>query len=159
MLSSTVAPIATIVGWSVLPSFLSRLLLKGIYTILPSSKPSNQATASRHARYAYVAVILGYLIHTLLYTYQSVLFDQPNAYHTLGLRTVRQATLQGELWESNLRTHWRGLAKEFHPDRAGSSVSSEAHFVALRSAYEILSDPLKRAVSFSLASTEGQHLD
>lgn len=104
---------------------------------------------------SYVLVIAVYLCHTLVNTYHTVFFDQPNAYHILGLKVIRPATLQGELWDTNLRTHWRGLAKEFHPDKTGGSLESETTFVALRSAYEVLSDPVKRAVRLVLCLLQG----
>lgn len=147
VLSSTLAPLATIIGWSVLPSFLSRLLLKSVYSILPSCKPRTRDSAARHAKFSYVAVIAGYLVYTLVNAYHTVLFDEPNAYHVLGLKVVRQADMQGEPWDANLKGHWRALARAFHPDKSDGSDEAEAHFVQLRLAYEVLSDPAKRAVS------------
>ena len=70
-------------------------------------------------------------------------------YETLGVQ--RSAT------ESDLKSAFRGLAKEHHPDKNPGDKSSEHKFKELSEAYEVLKDPQKRAAydQFGHAAFEG----
>lgn len=57
-----------------------------------------------------------------------------SAYAVLGL--ARTATT------AEIRLAYRTLAKQYHPDIAGPA--SEARFIAIHAAYEVLSDPVRR---------------
>jgi DnaJ-class molecular chaperone len=61
---------------------------------------------------------------------------EPNHYDTLGLD--RDCT------ETHIRTAYRLLAKQHHPDVNGGSSAAKAQTQALNAAYEILSDPTRR---------------
>jgi curved DNA-binding protein CbpA len=44
-----------------------------------------------------------------------------------------------------IQAAYRSLARKYHPDRHGSSPDREAQMKAINAAYEVLSDPAKRA--------------
>src|SRR3954462_228839 len=44
-----------------------------------------------------------------------------------------------------IKSAYRNLAKEHHPDRKNGCKDSEAHFKAINEAYDVLKDPQKRA--------------
>jgi molecular chaperone DnaJ len=47
--------------------------------------------------------------------------------------------------EGEIKTAYRKLARKFHPDVAEDKVAAENHFKEINEAYEVLSDPQKRA--------------
>lgn len=47
--------------------------------------------------------------------------------------------------DATIKSAYRRLAKEHHPDRKGGCKQSEAHFKSINQAYEVLKDPQKRA--------------
>ena len=47
--------------------------------------------------------------------------------------------------DATIKSAYRRLAKEHHPDRKGGCKQSEAHFKAINQAYDVLKDPQKRA--------------
>jgi molecular chaperone DnaJ len=47
--------------------------------------------------------------------------------------------------DATIKSAYRRLAKEHHPDRKGGCKQSEAHFKAINEAYDVLKDPQKRA--------------
>lgn len=47
--------------------------------------------------------------------------------------------------DATIKSAYRRLAKEHHPDRRGGCKESEAHFKAINQAYDVLKDPQKRA--------------
>ncbi len=70
-------------------------------------------------------------------------------YEILGV--TRQAT------EADLKSAFRKLAKEHHPDRNPGDKTAEQKFKELNEAYEVLKDPQKRAAydQFGHAAFEG----
>lgn len=58
-------------------------------------------------------------------------------YETLGV--ARNAT------PDEIKNAYRGLARKFHPDVADDKAAAERHFKEINEAYEVLSDPQKRA--------------
>lgn len=62
----------------------------------------------------------------------------PNPYAILGIK----ANASGQ----EIKRAYRNMAKEFHPDRAGDSVASQARFRQIREAYELLSNLQRRAL-------------
>lgn len=54
--------------------------------------------------------------------------------------------------DAEIKKAYRRLAKDFHPDRTGGDKSKEARFKDISAAYEILSDPKRRAQFDNAAS-------
>jgi DnaJ-class molecular chaperone len=71
-----------------------------------------------------------------MFTLPPVQTTEPNHYATLGLD--RDCT------DTHIRTAYRLLAKQYHPDINGGSAEAKAKTQALNAAYEILSDPDRR---------------
>ncbi len=59
--------------------------------------------------------------------------------------------------ENDLKSAYRGLAKDFHPDRNSGDKDAERKFKEINEAYEALKDPQKRAAydQFGHAAFEG----
>lgn len=142
--------------------------------IYEMSKLAHLEQAKRHQTVAHASVILVYLIYTVLSTYHQQ--SGSNYYSTLGLKSNSiafnlplpgtppkvnvkkpQVVPDGLLDESGLKSHWRKLAKAFHPDKINppSDLGSEqeidewkneieSKFIEMREAYETLSDGTKQ---------------
>ena len=54
--------------------------------------------------------------------------------------------------DAEIKKAYRSLAKKFHPDRTGGDKAKEARFKDISAAYNILSDPSKRAQFDNVAS-------
>ncbi|EFP77811.2 uncharacterized protein PGTG_03767 [Puccinia graminis f. sp. tritici CRL 75-36-700-3] len=130
--------------------------------------------ARRHHSIAHGLVIGLYLGYTLIVDYQkqtgsnyySVLGIQSNslAFNSTtqsvpeNLNTVRTQIIQGDLLdEAGLKSHWRRVARSFHPDKLNPPAglrteieiaewkgNVEAKFIRMREAYETLNDNTKR---------------
>ncbi|EGG05889.1 uncharacterized protein MELLADRAFT_116707 [Melampsora larici-populina 98AG31] len=127
----------------------------------------------RHRTMAHACVIILYLVYTVLSTYYKQ--AGTNHYSTLGLRSNSIASnlpfpstqnkvidstpvlSEGQIDDSGFKSHWRKLAKAFHPDKLNppSNLGSEeevlewkseieSKFIGMREAYETLSDGTKR---------------
>ena len=48
--------------------------------------------------------------------------------------------------ESDLKKVYRRLAMKFHPDKNPDDPDAEKHFTEVKEAYEVLSNPEKRAI-------------
>lgn len=144
---STASVIGNIALWYFLPPFLSTSLLSVIYAILPAFRPLvySHSTPSQithanqraylHNRNARIFLVSLYLLFTLINTYSS---QEQHFYTLLGLPR--------ELVERDgatvVKSHWRGLARRYHPDKVGKD--GEPFFVALRRAVETLEDESRR---------------
>ncbi|KAG0143894.1 hypothetical protein CROQUDRAFT_134713 [Cronartium quercuum f. sp. fusiforme G11] len=128
----------------------------------------------RHRIVAHASVIVIYLIYAVLGTYSKQ--AGTNYYSTLGLQSnsiainlpfpgTQQTAVgpkdlplsPGQLDESGLKSHWRKLARTFHPDKLNPPTDLESEeeilqwksdveskFIRMREAYETLSDGTKR---------------
>ncbi|KAH9825252.1 hypothetical protein DFH28DRAFT_1077628 [Melampsora americana] len=127
----------------------------------------------RHRTVAHALVITLYLGYSVLSTYKQQ--AGTNYYSTLGLGSnsiapnlpfpsaqtnainIPPVLSEGQLDDSGFKSHWRKLAKAFHPDKLNppSNLGSEdevlqwkseidSKFIGMREAYETLSDGTKR---------------
>ncbi|KAG8896281.1 hypothetical protein FRB99_008961 [Tulasnella sp. 403] len=121
------------------------------------SRPLPDPTALRHTRtykrvYAFISAC--YLLFSL---FQIALTQESNFYQLLGVGVDAN--------QSGLKSAYRSLAKQFHPDRAGAR-SAEV-FMRARKGYEVLMDPTARfaydrfgplALSFGDIHSEREYL-
>ncbi|BEJ16656.1 hypothetical protein CspHIS471_0600570 [Cutaneotrichosporon sp. HIS471] len=125
--------------WSFLPAQLTAALLPTLSGLapglLPPSPPGTPGYA-RNFRRVITALVLGWLAYAFI-------TDRPDEkggdwYDLLGV-PVR-------VGEDGLKKAFRGLSRKFHPDKVGPNPPPEveARFVAIRAAYEALSDPVRR---------------
>lgn len=135
-----------------MPPTLTNVLLRAIYSAVPTLRPTIGPNASRedivaanrlaqtHARWAQATVVGGYLLYSMAASVATALAF-PNFFVLLDLdpRTVPEAD---EAFEASLKSAWRKLVRRAHPDVVGSQ--GENAFVAMRTAYETLGDPIKR---------------
>lgn len=121
--------------WGAAESFGVRVLLKAAYS-LPNSlrlrKPSSKSlAASSHWHAARLVVAVLYLAYCVT---RNRLRMPPSAYKILQLHPSAS--------DQDIKSHFRHLAKVYHPDKAGYEY--EDLFLQLRHAYSILSDPIVR---------------
>ncbi|ODQ53456.1 hypothetical protein SAICODRAFT_7170 [Saitoella complicata NRRL Y-17804] len=129
MSSSSSSPLLGMAGWFFLPSMATNALQSVYYRLItPAGSPQpppNSPRFNRDKRNIYVFVVLLYLGYTV---YESVLSLKPNYYAMLGVPVdVDEKTLRSIL---------------LHPDKTG--VEDDQRFIALRTAYETLSNPPRR---------------
>ncbi|PLW06506.1 hypothetical protein PCANC_23261 [Puccinia coronata f. sp. avenae] len=148
---------------------------KPIYNPIHELQKSECDRRSRHHRSIAHGLVIGlYLGYTLIVDYRkqtgqnyySILGIQSNslAFNTTSqsipanLNTVRSQIIQGDLLdEAALKSHWRKLARSFHPDklippaalRTDAEITEwksnvESKFIQMREAYETLSDNTKQ---------------
>lgn len=163
-------PLFSLLSWYFLPNFATQLLLRVIYSLQPTLRPTVQPQspphvvvkenerAQTHYRWARIGVIVAYLVWSLWSSYSTV-FNTPNFYTSLQLPVgvALEETLgagaegfdgagvnfsNGAREVVNLKSHWKRLARVYHPDKVGPA--GEERFIAMRGAYEVLSDPVKR---------------
>ena len=139
------ANLTSILAWTVLPSFLANTLLTLFYRLSPSSRstvplrasPADLARAQErsqaHHRRARVLLVAAYLAYSVLSVYVAQQRGtEQNYYALLGLP---RAVVEAE-GASALKSHWRRLARVYHPDKVGKD--GEAFFVLLRRGVEVL---------------------
>ena len=133
--SPAIMSLFNIVGWWFFPDMVTKRAVHYLHTFFQArgwSTPQKGTQAyANHYRRMYAAVILGYLIYSLV---DSVSRTPPNLYEILGVS--KYAT------DSELKSAFRFFAKRYHPDRVGSG--GEAMFISVRDAYDALRDPVKR---------------
>lgn len=97
--------------------------------------PPQSPRYQRHRRRIYIVVIVGYLLYTLLETFRQVQRDG-DFYEVLEVSPFAE--------ERTIKSRFRKLAAQHHPDKAGFASDSDAYFIFLRGAQETLVDPVKR---------------
>ncbi|KIK69010.1 hypothetical protein GYMLUDRAFT_188418 [Collybiopsis luxurians FD-317 M1] len=133
MLSSA---ILGIVGWSFVPQFVTQHALKIVLQYYPqvSGRPSPSLGSPLYVqfhRYTYAAVVLAYLIYTLINGSNNM---APNFYEILGVPP--------DVDENGLKLAFRHFAKRYHPDRVGSNGAEL--FMRTRDVFEALKNPTIR---------------
>lgn len=89
----------------------------------------------RHRRTIFIFVITSYLLYTLYETFHQVQLAG-DYYQALGVTPFAD--------ERAIKSRFRRLAAQHHPDKMGLDAGSEAYFMFLRRAQETLVDPVKR---------------
>lgn len=89
----------------------------------------------RHRRNIFLFVITSYLLYTLYETFHQVQLAG-DYYQALGVSPFAD--------ERTIKSRFRRLAAQHHPDKLGLEGGSEAYFMFLRRAQETLVDPVKR---------------
>jgi hypothetical protein len=128
--------LAGFIGWTFVPNFATQHALKAILrfypqiTGRPSPVPGTQLYVQFY-RYTYAAVVLVYLIYTLINGSSNM---APNFYEILGVPP--------DVDENGLKLAFRQFAKRYHPDRVGSQGAEI--FMKTRDAFEALKNPTIR---------------
>ncbi len=89
----------------------------------------------RDRRRIFIFVIISYLLYTLYETFHQVQVAG-DYYKALGVSPFAD--------ERTIKSRFRKLAAQFHPDKVGLDNGAEAQFIFLRRAQETLADPVKR---------------
>lgn len=152
MSNASLGQASTFIGWYFLPPLLSQGALRALYFLSPSLRPTiphaptpeqvntAQGRANRHQRNARIILVALYLVYTVSSVfYNQGMGDQVNFYTRTGLS---KAIVESPTGSSVIKTHWRKLAKMYHPDKVGKQ--GEAQFVALRRAIDCLESDGKR---------------
>ena len=129
-MSSLISPFL----WSFLPSHLTSIILPYLTQTVPSlfpPCPPNTTQAKKNHRNVYTLLIFFYICYNI---YSGSTDPKDDYYALLGVSRG--------IDDEGLKRAYRTLSRVYHPDRAGSG--GEHVFIAIRSAYEVLSDPVKR---------------
>ncbi|KAG9285717.1 hypothetical protein G9A89_002284 [Geosiphon pyriformis] len=123
-------------GWTFLPqlvtNWLQSLYYKLSYPVGANVPKPGQQKYSRHHSRIYAFVVLAYLAYTIIQVDQSI---QPNYYKLLDLGR--------DFTDKELKTNSRKLHLQYHPDK-NPGEEAKAIFIVIRTAYDTLSDPVKR---------------
>jgi len=99
-------------------------------------KPAPQSEKfERHRRRIFIFVITSYLLYTLYETFYQVQLAG-DYYQALGVSPFAD--------ERAIKSRFRRLAAQYHPDKVGLDNGADAYFLYLRRAQETLVDPVKR---------------
>lgn len=129
--------------WAFLPPQLTQILLPYVSAFLPFLFPPSSPGSPQY-RKNYRLLFTTLVTLWLGYTFVTQSEERSRSYYdVLG---VGYGAGEGELKKA-----FRGLSRRFHPDRLGrlseeESEMANARFVAIRRAYEILSEPTTRFV-------------
>ncbi|GLA37712.1 hypothetical protein AnigIFM63309_004664 [Aspergillus niger] len=125
-------------GWAVLPNYVTSIVQSVYYGItIRAGEPRPQPGTPRYARHRrriYILVVTSYLLYTLYETFHRVQVAG-DFYRALGVSPFAD--------ERTIKSRFRRLAAQHHPDKVGGSVS-DSYFVYLRLAQDTLLDPVKR---------------
>lgn len=89
----------------------------------------------RHRRRIFIFVVTSYLLYTLYETFHQVQVAG-DYYKVLGVSPFAD--------ERTIKSRFRRLAAQHHPDKIGPDAGSDGYFMFLRKAQETLVDPVKR---------------
>ncbi|KAJ5730980.1 Heat shock protein DnaJ N-terminal [Penicillium malachiteum] len=133
------ASILPYIGWAILPNYATNILQSVYYGITIRAgepRPLPQTTRyERHRRRIFLFVIVAYLLYTLYETFHQVQLAG-DFYQVLGVSPFAD--------ERAIKSRFRRLAAQHHPDKVTIDNGSEAYFMFLRRAQETLVDPVKR---------------
>ncbi|KAJ5464590.1 uncharacterized protein N7458_000276 [Penicillium daleae] len=133
------ASILPFIGWTVLPNYATSFLQSVYYGITIRAgdpRPMPQTPRfERDRRRIFIVVIISYLLYTLYETFHQVQVAG-DYYKVLGVSPFAD--------ERTIKSRFRKVAAQFHPDKVGLDNGAEAQFIFLRRAQETLADPVKR---------------
>ncbi|KAJ5806890.1 hypothetical protein N7474_010482 [Penicillium riverlandense] len=136
---STLSAILPFIGWGFLPGYATSFLQSIYYGLTIRAgeprPPPQSPRYQKHRRRIYIVVIVGYLLYTLLETFRQVQSDG-DFYEVLEVSPFAE--------ERTIKSRFRKLAAQHHPDKTGFDNDSDAYFIFLRGAQETLVDPVKR---------------
>ncbi|KAK4058062.1 hypothetical protein OIO90_000801 [Microbotryomycetes sp. JL221] len=151
----------TIACWTLLPSIVTRIVLKLFYQFYPQKRPqitsphsSNDdnepssivqleqelTKALNHVKVTRALLVSLYIVYTIINTLWTIKTNV-NYYELLGL-TKDQIEQSGSVGSTIVKTQFRKLAKRFHPDKIGQQ--GQEIFVELRKATDVLDNEVKR---------------
>ncbi|KAJ5580179.1 Heat shock protein DnaJ N-terminal [Penicillium hispanicum] len=127
------------IGWAVLPRYATSFLQSVYYGITIRAGEPRPAPGSprheRHRRRIFLFVIVSYLLYTLYETFHQVQVAG-DYYRVLGVSPFAD--------DRTIKSRFRRLAAQHHPDKAGPESDSQAQFLFLRQTQETLVNPVKR---------------
>ncbi|KAF9574130.1 hypothetical protein EC968_007382 [Mortierella alpina] len=128
---------AGIIGWAVLPSFVTNALLTLWYSFRYSTKsaaipPRGSVKHTRDRNFILCGVILTYLLYMIRNVDRAL---EPSHYDILDLGFHA-------FTQKQLKTNFRKASLQYHPDKVGDAGADI--FVRIRAAHEVLSDPTLR---------------
>ncbi|KAL2798556.1 hypothetical protein BJX66DRAFT_34736 [Aspergillus keveii] len=130
--------ILSLIGWYTLPKYATNLVLYVYYGLtIRAGDPKPQPGTPRYnrdRRRVFVAIVTTYLLYNLLEVYQKIQ-TEGDFYQALGVSPLSD--------ERAIKTRFRRLAAQHHPDKLGAGSSSD-YFVYLKQAQDTLTDPVKR---------------
>ncbi|KAF8637784.1 hypothetical protein AX17_002575 [Amanita inopinata Kibby_2008] len=138
MVSSTAQSLLSLMGWAIVPDFVTVQALRIFHVIYSTQlrKPPPQRGTPQyrnHYAYTFAIVVLSYLTYSLV---EGVRHMPPNFYQILGVtQTVDEASLKAA---------FRQFAKRYHPDRPDVGRAGEELFMVVRDAFEALKNPVVR---------------
>ncbi|KAJ5895569.1 Heat shock protein DnaJ N-terminal [Penicillium taxi] len=136
MVLSSLLPL---VGWAILPNYATSFIQSLYYGVTiragePRPLPKT-LQYERHRRRIFIFVIVAYLLYTLYDSFHKVQVAG-DYYKALGVSPLAD--------ERTIKSRFRRMATQYHPDKIGVDSGSEAYFMFLRRAQETLVDPVKR---------------
>ncbi|KAJ5273878.1 Heat shock protein DnaJ N-terminal [Penicillium angulare] len=133
------ASLLPLIGWGILPNYATNFLQSVYYGLtIRAGEPRPLPQTPRHERHRrriFLFVIVAYLLYTLYETFHQVQIAG-DFYQVLGVSPFTD--------ERTIKSRFRRLAAQHHPDKVTLDSGSEAYFMFLRRAQETLTDPVKR---------------
>ncbi|KAI1306205.1 hypothetical protein F5Y03DRAFT_144910 [Xylaria venustula] len=134
--------VLSLVAWRFLPGLVTGSIQSIYYSLtIRAGDPHPSPSSPRwqlHRRRIYTAVITVYLLYTIYEAHWELQRDG-NFYTKLGVPI--------DASDRDIRARFRRLAAMYHPDKVSSSGSPESanhFFIQLKTAYEVLTNPIQR---------------
>ncbi|KAJ5128382.1 hypothetical protein N7448_002101 [Penicillium atrosanguineum] len=133
------ASVLPYIGWAVLPNYATAILQTVYYGITVRAGESRPMPGTPrhdvHRRRIFIFVVTSYLLYTLYETFHQVQLAG-DFYQALGVSPFAD--------ERTIKSRFRRLAAQHHPDKIGLDNGADAYFMYLRQAQETLVNPVKR---------------
>jgi hypothetical protein len=123
----------TILAWTFLPSIATWIIQKFLHITGLLNRPKCSPATNRQRQFIQTALIIIYALYELHTAYQSF----PRSHYAV--LNCRPDDL------SKMKSTYRRLSLMYHPDK-NDAPSAERTFRQVRTAYDFLSDPMKRRV-------------